>query len=113
MADRHRLDSVPRSPGKVTVYGAWERFVRGEDDVRGVRPEVALSWQRCRDRYRVDPYLAEANPAPTRGSHGRSDVKTVPHDYRGICQLSHDRDGGVGEPRDVELPGAGPVRSFR
>ncbi|MDR7304560.1 outer membrane protein assembly factor BamB family protein [Haloactinomyces albus] len=60
MADRHRLDSVPRSPGKVTVYGAWERFVRGEDDVRGVRPEVALSWQRCRDRYRVDPYLAEA-----------------------------------------------------
>lgn len=49
------LDST-RAP----VYGAWERFVHGEDDVEGVRPEVAISWHRCRDQYRVDPYLAAA-----------------------------------------------------
>ncbi len=43
-----------------TVYAAWERFVQGEDQVLGVRPEVAISWHRCRERYRVDPNLTEA-----------------------------------------------------
>jgi transcriptional regulator of acetoin/glycerol metabolism len=38
---------------KAAAYGAWERFVQGECDVRGVRPEVAISWHRCRDQYRV------------------------------------------------------------
>ncbi|MFC7343825.1 DNA-binding protein, partial [Saccharopolyspora griseoalba] len=60
MAEVHRLDPISRIPSANTVYGAWERFVRGEDDIRGVRPEIALSWQRCRDQYRVDPLLAEA-----------------------------------------------------
>jgi hypothetical protein len=46
------------------VYGAWERFVQGEDDVYGVRPEVAISWQRSRDQYRVDPFLTEVPNAP-------------------------------------------------
>lgn len=55
---------------------------------------------------------ATGHLVPTHGSHGRPDAKTGPHDYRGICQSSHERDGGVGEPRDVDLPGAGPVRSF-
>jgi sigma-54 dependent transcriptional regulator, acetoin dehydrogenase operon transcriptional activator AcoR len=43
-----------------TVLAAWERFVRGEDRAPGVRPEVAISWHRCREQYRVDPLLAEA-----------------------------------------------------
>jgi hypothetical protein len=51
------------------VYGAWERFVEGNDDIRGVRPEVAISWHRCRDQYRVDPYLTEAPVAVAEVSH--------------------------------------------
>jgi sigma-54 dependent transcriptional regulator, acetoin dehydrogenase operon transcriptional activator AcoR len=42
------------------VFAAWERFVQGEDQVPGVRPEVAISWHRCREQYRVDPHLTEA-----------------------------------------------------
>jgi hypothetical protein len=51
------------------LYDAWERFVQGDDDVRGVRPEVAISWQRCRDQYRVDPFLSEAPAAVTEVDH--------------------------------------------
>ncbi|GAB6903408.1 DNA-binding protein [Kineosporia succinea] len=43
-----------------SVYSAWERFVQGDDRVLGVRPEVAISWHRCREQYRVDPHLTEA-----------------------------------------------------
>nr|WP_218617982.1 DNA-binding protein [Cryptosporangium aurantiacum] len=43
-----------------SVYAAWERFVQGDDQVLGVRPEVAISWHRCREQYRVDPHLTEA-----------------------------------------------------
>ncbi|MFC7345074.1 DNA-binding protein, partial [Saccharopolyspora griseoalba] len=60
MAEMNRLNRKSGDRARTTVYGAWERFVRGEDDIRGVRPEIALSWQRCRDQYRVDPLLAEA-----------------------------------------------------
>ncbi len=69
MGDMHRLEPMPDGPGKDTVYGAWERFVQGEDDVRGVRPEVAISWNRCRDQYRVDPYRTEAPVAVTEIDH--------------------------------------------
>ncbi|HYZ35554.1 MAG TPA: LytTR family transcriptional regulator DNA-binding domain-containing protein [Pseudonocardiaceae bacterium] len=51
---------MPASPGRGTVLAAWERFVQGEDQVPGVRPEVAISWHRCREQYRVDPHLTEA-----------------------------------------------------
>ncbi|WP_406690099.1 LytTR family transcriptional regulator DNA-binding domain-containing protein [Saccharopolyspora sp. ID03-671] len=64
-----RLTLPTRNAGKPTVYGAWERFVRGEDDIAGVRPEVALSWHRCRDQYRVDPKLTEAPVAITDVDH--------------------------------------------
>jgi sigma-54 dependent transcriptional regulator, acetoin dehydrogenase operon transcriptional activator AcoR len=60
MKDVHRLESTSGSRGGGTVLAAWERFVQGEDHVRGVRPEVAVSWHRCREQYRVDPHLAEA-----------------------------------------------------
>jgi hypothetical protein len=61
MTDVDRLDPVASTGrGKGSVLAAWERFVRGEDQVPGVRPVVAISWHRCRERYRVDPHLTEA-----------------------------------------------------
>lgn len=48
---------------------AWERFVSGDDHVRGVRPEVVVSWHRCREKYRVDPHLTEAPAAPAEVDH--------------------------------------------
>jgi len=45
------------------VTAARERFLGGDDRVRGVRPEVATSWYRCREQYHVDPGLAQAPPA--------------------------------------------------
>ena len=36
---------------------ARERFAAGADSVRGVRPEILMSWYRCREEYRVDPGL--------------------------------------------------------
>lgn len=69
MSAAQRLKSIPRDSNEASAYGAWERFVRGEDDVRGVRPEVAISWQRCRDQYRVDPFLSEAPAAVAEVDH--------------------------------------------
>src|SRR5215212_9158121 len=45
------------------VRAARERFLAGDDRVRGVRPEVATSWYRCREQYHVDPRLSKAPPA--------------------------------------------------
>jgi sigma-54 dependent transcriptional regulator, acetoin dehydrogenase operon transcriptional activator AcoR len=67
MNDVHRL--VPSPPGGGSVLEAWERFVRGDDHVRGVRPEVVISWHRCREKYRVDPHLTEAPAAPAEVDH--------------------------------------------
>jgi sigma-54 dependent transcriptional regulator, acetoin dehydrogenase operon transcriptional activator AcoR len=64
MSDVHRLDTTSASPASGTVFAAWERFVQGEDHVR-VRPEVVISWHRCREQYRVDPHLTEAPLAAT------------------------------------------------
>lgn len=64
---RRLTGSVSSSPAG--VQEAWERFVEGEDDVRGVRPEVAISWHRCRDQYRVDPFLSAAPAAAAEVAH--------------------------------------------
>src|SRR3954451_7805574 len=45
------------------VTAARERFLAGDDRVRGVRPEVAETWYRCREQYHVDPSLNKAPPA--------------------------------------------------
>jgi sigma-54 dependent transcriptional regulator, acetoin dehydrogenase operon transcriptional activator AcoR len=42
------------------VARAWERFVSGDDTVQGVRPNILLSWYRCRDLYHVDPARTQA-----------------------------------------------------
>jgi hypothetical protein len=64
-----QLKSISRDANQPALHDAWERFVQGDDDVRGVRPEVAISWQRCRDQYRVDPFLSEAPAAVTEVDH--------------------------------------------
>src|SRR5919198_4526370 len=57
---RHRLSDAERYRA---VTAARERFVAGDDRVRGVRPEVATSWYRCREQYHVDPSLTKAPSA--------------------------------------------------
>jgi hypothetical protein len=97
MTDVHRLESLSAGPGKGTVLAAWERFVQGEDRVPGVRPEVAISWHRCREQYRVDPHLSEAPIAVVEVDH------TPEHDVvfteLGFCAASVAHDvaavGGV------------------
>ncbi|MFJ9831707.1 LytTR family transcriptional regulator DNA-binding domain-containing protein [Streptomyces sp. NPDC101169] len=69
MRDVHRLEPTSADPGGGSVLAAWERFVRGEDHVPGVRPLVAISWHRCREQYRVDPYLTEAPVAVAEFGH--------------------------------------------
>jgi hypothetical protein len=56
----HRLSDAERYR---TVTAARERFLAGDDRVRGVRPEIATSWYRCREQYHVDPALDRAPPA--------------------------------------------------
>ena len=57
---RHRISDAERYQA---VTAARERFLAGDDRVRGVRPEVATSWYRCREQYHVDPSLSKAPPA--------------------------------------------------
>ena len=64
MSGEKRLQQISSQSTKAEVYSAWERFVQGEDDVYGVRPEVAISWQRSRDQYQIDPFLTEVPNAP-------------------------------------------------
>src|ERR671926_944924 len=59
-ARRHRISDAERYRA---VTAARERFLAGDDRVRGVRPEVATSWYRCREQYHVDPSLSKAPPA--------------------------------------------------
>src|SRR3954451_342459 len=59
-ARHHRISDAERYK---TVSAARERFLAGDDRVRGVRPEVATSWYRCREQYRVDPGLSHAPAA--------------------------------------------------
>src|SRR5688500_14784042 len=59
-AKRHRISDAERYRA---VTAARERFLAGDDRVRGVRPEVATSWYRCREQYHVDPALSTAPPA--------------------------------------------------
>src|ERR687896_1252199 len=62
-AKRHRVIDAERYQA---VMAARERFLAGDDRVRGVRPEVATSWYRCREQYHVDRGLSMAPPASAR-----------------------------------------------
>ena len=54
-------------PDLEQVAAARENFAAGADTVHGVRPEIVMSWYRCRDEYQVDPRLERA-PAAAEGS---------------------------------------------
>ena len=59
-------------PGNGSLNGtvaAWERFVAGADIVQGVRPEILMSWYRCREEYGVDPGLDRAPAAAEARPH--------------------------------------------
>jgi PAS domain-containing protein len=49
------------------IAEARERFATGADSVHGVRPEILVSWYRCREEYEVDPHLERA-PAAAEGT---------------------------------------------
>jgi sigma-54 dependent transcriptional regulator, acetoin dehydrogenase operon transcriptional activator AcoR len=74
-ARRHRISDAERYQA---VTAARERFLAGDDRVRGVRPEIATSWYRCREQYHVDPGLSIAPPA-TAQDEG-SDEHTLEHE---------------------------------
>src|SRR5436190_16564741 len=59
-ANHHSMSDAERYQ---LVTAAREQFLSGDDRVRGVRPEVATSWYRCREQYHVDPNLSKAPPA--------------------------------------------------
>jgi hypothetical protein len=52
-----------------TTAAAWERFVAGADSVQGVRPEILMSWYRCREEYGVNPCLDQAPAAAEASPH--------------------------------------------
>jgi sigma-54 dependent transcriptional regulator, acetoin dehydrogenase operon transcriptional activator AcoR len=52
-----------------TTIAAWERFSAGAESVQGVRPEILMSWYRCREEYEVDPQLDRAPAAAEMGAH--------------------------------------------
>ncbi|MER6330775.1 LytTR family transcriptional regulator DNA-binding domain-containing protein [Streptomyces sp. NPDC001034] len=88
-------EPMSADPGDCAVLAAWERFVRGEDRVPGVRPLVAVSWHRCREQYRVDPHLAEAPVAVAQPSHPpEHDVVFAELGFR-AATVAHDV-GGIG-----------------
>src|SRR3954467_13740189 len=49
------------------IAAARERFAAGADCVQGVRPEILVSWYRCREEYEVSPHLQRA-PAAAEGT---------------------------------------------
>lgn len=54
---------------------ARERFAAGADTVQGVRPEILISWYRCREEYGVDPRLDRAPAAAELSAHSiKNDV---------------------------------------
>jgi hypothetical protein len=74
-AKRHRPSDAERYRAVTT---ARERFLAGDDRVRGVRPEVATSWYRCREQYHVDPGLRQA-PAASAQDEGSAE-HTLEHE---------------------------------
>lgn len=60
--------------GLEKTSAAWERFVNGADSVQGVRPEILMSWYRCREQYHVDPGLERAPDAEVSAHSPQHDV---------------------------------------
>ena len=82
------------------VTAARERFLAGDDRVRGVRPEIATSWYRCREQYHVDPGLTIAPPASEQdessAEHTLEQIATMPRYAGGAIPADYERT--LGEP---------------
>ena len=63
-----------------------ERFLAGEDVSGGVRPDVLLSWYRCRDDYRVDPDQERAPSAREREACQLLEEKVVVTELAGLAK---------------------------
>ncbi|HVW32089.1 MAG TPA: DNA-binding protein, partial [Acidimicrobiia bacterium] len=73
-----------------------ERFLAGEEVTEGVRPEVLLSWHRCRDDYRVDPGQERAPSSPEREPGQLLDEKVVVAELAGLAKSIEDDAAGIG-----------------
>ncbi len=76
-----------------STAAARERFAAGADTVQGVRPEILMSWYRCREEYGVDPHLDRAPAAAEACPH------SIEHDVV-LAEL-----GGVAAAAAGELGG--------
>ena len=63
-----------------------ERFLAGEDVSDGVRPEVLLSWYRCRDDYAVDPFQERAPSAREREPSQLLEERVVVSELAGVAK---------------------------
>jgi sigma-54 dependent transcriptional regulator, acetoin dehydrogenase operon transcriptional activator AcoR len=62
----HATSGAVLSDGPSRIAAAREQFAAGADTVHGVRPEILMSWYRCREQYEVEPDLERA-PAASAG----------------------------------------------
>ncbi len=76
----------PRRQPDSSLNAARERFLAGEDVSRGVRPEILLSWYRCRDDYKVDPFRERAPSAPVDGPGHSFDDDVVVAELGGLAK---------------------------
>jgi hypothetical protein len=76
-----------------STVAAWERFVTGADSVQGVRPEILMSWYRCREEYGVDPDLDRA-PAAAEASPHSIEHDVVFAELGGVAASTADEVGG-------------------
>jgi transcriptional regulator of acetoin/glycerol metabolism len=72
---------------------AWERFVSGADTVQGVRPEILMSWYRCREEYGVNPCLDRA-PAAVEASPHSIEHDVVFAQLGGVAAFASNEVGG-------------------
>jgi DNA-binding LytR/AlgR family response regulator len=63
-----------------------EQFLAGDDVNVGVRPEILLSWHRCRDEYAVDPSQERAPSSPEREPCQLLDEKVVVAELAGLAK---------------------------
>lgn len=75
------------------TVAAWERFVTGADSVDGVRPEILMSWYRCREEYGVNPCLDRA-PAVAEASPHSLEHDVVFAKLGGVAASAADEAGG-------------------
>jgi DNA-binding LytR/AlgR family response regulator len=73
-----------------------ERFLAGENVTAGVRPDVLLSWHRCRDDYAVDPAQERAPSSPEREPSQLLDEKVVVAELAGMAKAIESDVAAVG-----------------